>query len=168
MKNTLYKYLRTSLILLLLILFLQVDAQTVTKSTTSPTSGAVCPESITEYSVNIPGGFQTCSRLWTATNGQIEGSATGVTVRVKWNDTPGAKGKITCTFSNCGNSNDNTAPFSEELILSVKNQQWGTFGTSVDIDFCTPASGFITVPRMFVQGTGGIAEPTLLPGWYSV
>ena len=116
-----------------------LTAQTVTKTTTSPVTGAVCPNVITEYSVNIPNGFQNCSRLWTAANGQIDGSATGTTVKVKWNDTPGAKGRITCTFTNCGNSNDNQAPFHEELILSVKNQSWGPYGSSINVDYCSKA-----------------------------
>lgn len=138
-----------------------LNAQTVTKTTTVYVAGTVCPVSETLYSVSIPDGFQTCTRSWTATNGAIVGSTMGTTVRVKWNDTPGVKGKITCTFTSCGNSNDNVAASLEELILSVKNQSWASYGTSVNIDYCTKAQLQIVMPRMYVQGTGGINQPPL-------
>jgi hypothetical protein len=80
---------------------------------------------------------------------------------VKWSDTPGALGKVTATFSGCGNGNDGKTASLEELILSVKGQAWGSFTNLVNIDFCTPPQIFLTVPRMFVQGTGGIAQPPL-------
>ena len=133
-----------------------LKAQTVTKNTAVVVQGAVCPVAETEYSVSFPTTFSSCTRTWSAINGTIVGSTTGTTVKVKWNDTPGAKGRITCTFNNCANSDfNNVAPFLEELILSVKNQAWGSYGSSVAIDYCTKAQVSIVVPSMVVQGTDG-------------
>lgn len=176
MKNLFYIFVRIiSLSCIVLTQSLKLNAQVVTKTTAVLVSGTVCPESVTEYSVSIPTAFQSCSRLWTATNGTIDGINTGATVKVKWTDTPGAKGKITCTFSSCSSStNDNTAPFLEELILSIKNQGWDTFVNSYSVNFCLPQSFVVTMPEMLVQGTGGFNQPArtevtyfwkLPPGW---
>ncbi|MBX2965157.1 MAG: T9SS type A sorting domain-containing protein [Cyclobacteriaceae bacterium] len=123
-----------------------------------------------------PTGFTGCQITWSATNGKVE-SQNGATATIKWNDTPGATGTVTATFSNCGNSNDGKTASKSELILSVKNQSWGSYGTSVNVDYCTKAQVYLSVPRMFVQGTGGIAQPpqvevayawTLPSGWKEV
>jgi len=102
------------------------------------------------------------------------------TVSVVWNDTPGATGTVTATFSNCATgdagNNGKTASFSE-LILSVKDQAWGSYGTVVNVNYCSKTQVNLTVPRMYVQGTGGIGQPpqkevvyswTLPTGWREV
>ncbi len=112
--------------------------------------------------------------MWKITNGQKQ-SSSGNKIIINWNDTLGAIGKLEATFVNCGNSNDNTlATPLEELILSVKGQGWGNYTNSGDVDFCTTTSVHVSIPRMFVQGTGGLAQPpqlevgyswTIPPGW---
>jgi len=81
-------------------------AQTVSKQTNFPVSGAVCPGLGTAYIVSRPQGFGSCSITWTVTNGQKQ-SESGNTVTVVWNDTPGAIGTVTATYTNCSNENNN-------------------------------------------------------------
>ena len=137
-------------------------SQTVTKSYNGTVAGAVCPEIGIQYEVSLPTGFSGCQITWTVINGEKQ-SQSGNTVYIKWNDTPGAKAKLKATFSNCGSGNEaNNGKVSnefEELILSVKNQSWGSYGNSVNVDYCTKGQVLITMPRMFVQGTGGIGQP---------
>ena len=154
-------------------------SQTIEKNGSSTVAGAVCPGLPVVYGlVNVPSSFAACSRKWVPTNGVVVGGDTGPTVSIQWNDTPGAKAKLVCQFSSCGNSNSGTetAPF-EELILSVKDQAWGSYGSSVSIDLCTKAQVNLVVPHMYVQGTGGINQPpqkevayswTLPSGWREV
>jgi hypothetical protein len=164
----------------LLICSYSVFSQTVSKSFNGTVTGAVCPELGVQYEVSLPTGFSGCLITWTITNG-TEQSRSGNTIIIKWNDTPGAKAKLKATFSNCGSGNEsNNGKVSnefEELILSVKNQSWGSFGNSVSVDYCTKGQVLITMPRMFVQGTGGIGQPaqtevayawTLPDGWKEV
>ena len=117
------------------------SGQTITKNTSSVVSGTVCPGSSTSYSVSIPSNFGTCKIKWTVTNGAINGADNLQNVSVTWSDTPGATSTITVTFSGCanGNPNEGVASSKSELILSVKNQSWGSYGTSVDVDYCTKA-----------------------------
>jgi hypothetical protein len=114
----------TLLFLLLTCIHFSNNAQTVTKSFAGPVSGATCPGIGIQYQVTRPSGFTSCQINWTASGGQISGANNQPTVSVVWNDTPGATGTVTATFSNCatGDSGNNgkTASFSE-LILSVKN-----------------------------------------------
>jgi hypothetical protein len=167
------------ILITVLALCLELSAQTITKNTSGPISGTVCPSSYTYYEVSVPSGFGGCQIEWTVTNGD-KISQTGPNVTVQWHDTPGATGTVTATFSNCGSGNEGnngvTSSLSE-LILSVKNQAWGSYGNSVNVDYCTKAEVYLTVPRMFVQGTGGIAQPpltevsyawTLPAGWKEV
>ncbi|MBL7846032.1 MAG: hypothetical protein JNL40_01090 [Cyclobacteriaceae bacterium] len=155
------------------------SGQTITKNTTSVVSGTVCPGSSTSYSVSIPSNFGTCKIKWTVTNGVINGADNQQNVSVTWNDTPGATSTITVTFSGCtsGNPNEGVASSKSELILSVKNQAWDSYGSSINVDYCTKAQVLLMVPRMFVLGTGGIAQPpltevayawTLPSGWKEV
>ena len=152
------------LVALLALTQFSIYAQTVTKSFAGSVSGASCPGIGIQYEVTRPSGFTNCQINWTASGGQISGPNNQPTVSIVWNDTPGATGIVTATFSNCATAdagnNGKTASFSE-LILSVKGQAWGAFSNLVNIDFCTPPQIFLTVPRMFVQGTGGIAQPPL-------
>lgn len=108
MKKLSHSIFKVFVIAIILIDFsLIANAQTITKNTSSSVSGTVCPISITEYSVSFPNEFQSCSRLWTATNGTVDGSATGTTVKIKWDDTPGATGTVTISFSNCSDNENN-------------------------------------------------------------
>jgi hypothetical protein len=137
-------------------------AQTVSRLTGSPLTGATCPMQDVQYEVSVPRGFGGCTIGWSATNGKVT-QKSGNTATVVWNDTPGATGTVTATFTACGSGNDNsgTSASLSELILSVKDQAWASYGNSINLDFCSKASIAIQVPRMFVQGTGGIAQPTL-------
>lgn len=144
-------------------------AQTINKSGNSNTPNTVCPGIPTTYSLqNVPSGFSACTRKWVPTNGIVIGSDNGPTVSIQWDDTPGAKARLICQFSNCGNANSGTetSPF-EELILSVKNQTWGSYGSSVVVDYCTRAQVNLSMPHMYVQGTGGIGQPPLKEVVYS-
>jgi hypothetical protein len=105
-------------------------SQTVTKTSASPVSGTVCPNVNTFYEVSVPNGFGVCKIDWSATSGQVV-AKNGATATIKWDDTPGAKGKVTATFSTCGNSNDGVTASLEELILSVKGKSFGTYTNSI-------------------------------------
>jgi hypothetical protein len=151
-----------------------VSAQTISRSPVSSVSGATCPgESIT-YTVTKPDNA--CVVTWSVTNGTM--TTNGASATVVWSDTPGAKGTLTATFSACSNSNNNGKNATkEELILSVKNQSWGSYVSSITLDYCSRNAVYITVPKMYVQGTGGIAQPALIevaygwtipPGWREV
>ncbi len=144
----------------LLLSSLVLNAQTITKQTSSTVSGTVCPGSSTSYEVNVPGGLTSCQIVWSATNGQVTQDANNQRkATVVWADTPGASGTVTATFTNCSNENSNgTSASKTELILSVKNQSWGPYGSSINLDYCTKAQVNLTVPRMYVQGTGGIGN----------
>jgi hypothetical protein len=170
---------KSVLLIALLAMPMLTLSQTVTKDFSSAISGTVCPSLPTSYSLtNVPSSFSGCTRKWVPTNGTVIGSDAGTSVSIQWSDTPGAKAKLVCQFSNCGNSNSGTetAPL-EELILSVKDQAWGSYGTVVNVDYCTKSQVNLTVPRMYVQGTGGINQPsqrevvyswTLPGGWREV
>ena len=157
----LYKFL---LLLSICLLLHQVGfSQEIHKSGNTPVSETICPGENTSYSVSLPSGFGACKINWSVTNGQRV-SQNGASETIKWNDTPCAIGTVTATFSDCGEDNegDNGVTVSRsELILSVKNQSWNSYGTSVNIDYCTKSQVTIAVPRMYVQGTGGIAQPPL-------
>lgn len=125
-------------------------------SGTSPVSGSICPGRST-YSVTIPAG---CTPFWTATNGSISGPSNQSSLSVDWVDTPNATASLSVTFSNCTTPGDNSKTASwSALILSVKDQAWGSYGNNISLDFCNTQSVAVTVPRMYVQGTGGIAQP---------
>ncbi|MFO0468681.1 MAG: hypothetical protein ACK5ZX_05185 [Bacteroidota bacterium] len=172
--------MKTSFLLIgLLLASSLLYSQTITKTTSSVVSGTVCPVSATWYEVSVPSGLTSCQINWSATNGTATKDPNNQRkAKVEWNDTPGASGTVTATFVNCSNeSNNGTTASKTELILSVKNQAWGSYGTSVNVDYCTKAQVYLTVPRMFVQGTGGIAQPpqvevayawTLPAGWKEV
>lgn len=133
--------------------------QEVTKSTHSPIAGTVCPNMSTYYEVSRPNGFGACKVTWSIINGKITSGNGLSTVTVEWNDSPGMKGKLTATFSECGsvNSDNNGKTASlEELILSVKGKSFGTYTNYVNVDYCTRASVYLQVPPMVVDGTGGI------------
>lgn len=158
-----------------MILSSALFAQTVTKTSASPISGTVCPNVSTSYQVSTE-GLSTCKITWSAINGKVV-SQSGASATVQWDDTPGAKGKVTATFNTCGNTNDGKNGSLEELILSVKGKSFGTYTNSVNIDYCTRAQINILVPEMVVDGTGGIDQPprtevayawTLPVGWREV
>lgn len=165
------------LLVFILLINIPVFSQIVTKSFNGTVTGAVCPEIGTQYEVSRPTGFAGCQITWTPTNGSVQ-SQSGNTVIIKWNDTPGAKAKLKATFSNCGSGNEGnngkTSNEFEELILSVKGQNFSPFTNSVSVNFCAPQPVALIVPEMIVSGTGGIGQPqrlevayvwTLPPGW---
>ena len=72
------------------------------------------------------------------------------------------KGKITATISECGSVNaDNNGKTAslEELILSVKGKNFGTYTNNFEVDYCTRASVYLQVSPIVVDGTGGINQP---------
>lgn len=90
-----------------MVLNCMLFAQVVTKTTASPVSGSVCPSIGSLYSVSVPTGFTTCTINWSAVNGAVTMDQSDQRkASVVWLDTPGAKGKVTATFSGCGNGND--------------------------------------------------------------
>lgn len=159
---------RMSILLLLVVLLpVSVWGQVVTRSFASTVNGAACPDIGIQYEVSRPDGFGGCAISWTITNGQVQ-SQTGNTVIVMWSDTPGVTGTVKATFSNCVNTSKNGVSSSlSQLILSVKNQSWGSYVNSINVDYCTKAQKYLTVPRMFVQGTGssGIQQVEVAYGW---
>jgi Secretion system C-terminal sorting domain len=170
-------YLRIGIIPLMLF-SLYVSGQTITKNTASQIANTVCPGS-TSYSASIPSNIGACKIKWTVTNGSINGADNQPDVSVNWSDTPGATAIIKVTFSGCesGNPNEGKSDSKSELILSVKDQAWGAYTSTVNIDYCTRAQVNLFVPHMYVQGTGGIAQPpqqevvyswTLPTGWREV
>jgi hypothetical protein len=167
------------LLISLLLASSVLHSQTINKTTSSVVPGTVCPVSSTWYEVSVPSGLTSCQINWSATNGKVTVDPNNQRkAKVEWNDTRGALGTITATFTNCSNENSNgTSRSITELILSVKNQSWGSYGSSVNVDYCTKAQVNLTVPRMYVQGTGGIGQPpqvevayawTLPGGWKEV
>lgn len=140
-----------------------LKSQSITKTTSSVVWGTVCPVSATWYEVSVPSGLTSCEIVWSATNGQATRDVNNQRkAKVEWNDTPGASGTVTATFVGCSNEDSNgTTASKTELILSVKNQSWGSFGNSVNVDYCTKGQVLITMPRMFVQGTGGIGQHSI-------
>jgi hypothetical protein len=147
-----------------------VFSQTVTKTTITPVSNTVCPGVSTYYEVSVPSGFTACQISWSVTNGtRVVNPNDQRKVTVTWNDTPGAIGTITATFSSCGSGNEannGVTATKSELILSVNNQSWGSYGNTVSVDYCSNQQKIITVPKMYVQGTGGIAQPPLIEVHY--
>ncbi len=165
MKN--YLKVKFTLLCLICSVLFEMKAQTITPDSNPSISGTVCPTISTGYSVSIPSGFANCSILWTPTNGSLASPNGNRTVSINWDDTPGATATLTCKFTNCGNSNDNTTATWSALILSVKGQNFDAYGNSVTIDYCTTNSVTINVPHMWVQGTGGVAQPPLQEVIYS-
>jgi len=148
--------------LLILTLSSSVYSQTITKKTSSPIAGTVCPGS-TSYSVSIPSNIGICKIKWVPTNGVVNGGDDLKDVNINWNDTPGATAMLKVTFSSCEKDNPNEGVSStlSELILSVKDQAWSSTNGPANIDYCNTKTVNITVPHMWVQGTGGIAQPQM-------
>ena len=94
--------------MLLLLTSLALNAQSISKLTSSTVSGTVCPGSATSYEVSVPSGLTNCQIVWSATNGQVTQDANNQRkASVVWADTPGASGTVTATFTNCSNANNN-------------------------------------------------------------
>jgi len=144
-------------------------AQSISKITTTQTANTVCPVSTTSYTTTIPTNFGSCKIKWTVENGTINGSDNQRDVSVTWSDIPGAISKITVTFSGCesNNPNEGKSDSKSELILSVKNQAWGSYGSTVVVDYCTRNQVNLSMPRMYVQGTGGTSQVPLKEVIYS-
>ncbi|MFM7429310.1 MAG: hypothetical protein ACKO1F_05360, partial [Flammeovirgaceae bacterium] len=149
---------------------LSVHGQVITKSFEGTVPKASCPSIGIQYEVTRPSGFGGCDITWTITNGERQ-SQSGNTVTIKWNDTPGAIGKLKATFSNCGTGNEaNNGKVTDEfqeLILSVKDQAWGSYGNTVVVDYCVRNQVSLSMPRMYVQGTGGTSKVPLKEVIYS-
>ncbi|MBS1486802.1 MAG: T9SS type A sorting domain-containing protein [Bacteroidetes bacterium] len=171
--------MKNVILLIALLIFVNITliGQTISlTSTASPVNGTICPVISNTYSIdNIPSG---CTPNWTFTNGQIVGTNNKQSITIIWNDTPGAIATLSVSFSNCTKESDNkivVAPWSA-LILSVNGQSFSSNNGPASIDYCNTKTVHITVPHMFVQGTGGITQPpvqeviyswTLPPGWYA-
>ncbi len=153
--------MRFYILIVFLLLNTLVSAQTISKTTASVVAGTVCPSVNTYYEVSVPSNLTSCQINWSATNGQVTQDGTNQRkAYVVWSDTPGASGTVTATFTNCSSeSNNGTTASKTELILSIKNQSMGNYDPSVNIDWCTQAQVNLTVPHMYVSGTGGIGQP---------
>lgn len=140
--------------------------QAITMITPTPVAGAVCPSNGMEYNVSVPDGFEGCGITWSvdSNNGSISGGNTGTSVVVTWQEGSPNIAKLTATFSNCGtgheNNNNITATITQ-TILSI-SQETFTYGSSISIPYCptTPRVN-VSVSRMYVPNTGGIAQPPL-------
>lgn len=153
--------MRFYLLIVFLLLNTLLCAQTISKTTSSVVAGTVCPSVNTYYEVSVPSNLTSCQINWSATNGTVVKDPNNQRkAYVTWNDTPGVSGTVTATFVSCSSeSNNGTVASKTELILSVKNQSMGNYDPSVDIDWCTQAQVNLTVPHMYVLGTGGIGQP---------
>ena len=121
----------------LLLSYFSGNAQAVTKSGNNTVNDAVCPAISTTYTVSRPSGFTSCQITWSASGGQISGPNNQPTVNVIWTDAPGTTGTVTATFSNCAtgdSGNNGTTASLSELILSVRGQAWGSYGSTVVVD----------------------------------
>jgi hypothetical protein len=158
-----------SVLIPLIFIGFYASGQTITKNTPSVTTGTLCPGFPTSYSVSIPSNFGACLIKWTVTNGSINGDDTKKDVSVTWNDTPGAIATLTVKFSGCENGNPNEGASSTltETILSIKNQAWDSYGSSVPLDYCNTRNIIISMPHMYVSGTGGIAQPPRIEVQYA-
>jgi len=144
--------------------------QSVTRSVNSSIQGATCPGIGIDYDVSVPSGFENCQISWSASNGTaVKNPSNQTKASVTWQDIPGAIGTVTATFSNCTGheGNNGTMASLSETILSVNGQNFDAYGNSVTIDYCTTNSVTINVPHMWVQGTGGVAQPPLQEVIYS-
>ena len=101
--------MKTSFLLIgLLLASSLLYSQTITKTTSSVVSGTVCPVSATWYEVSVPSGLTSCQINWSATNETATKDPNNQRkAKVEWNDTPGASGTVTATFTNCSNANNN-------------------------------------------------------------
>jgi len=174
-----FLYLIAFLPSMLLVQILKAQSQpVVTKTFNGSVNGAVCPQIGIEYEVSVPNEFSACTINWSATNGTATKNPNNQRkATVVWTDTPGASGTVTATFTVCGaanEANNGTSKNLTELILSIKNQGWGTFTNSYSANFCNPVPIPITMPEMVVMGTGGFNQPNrtevtyvwkLPPGW---
>jgi hypothetical protein len=162
---------------------LSANAQTpvITKVTSSPVQGTVCPISEFVYEVSVPSEFATCQISWTASGASevVKDRNNQARATVKWSDIPGTLGTVNATFNTCtGNeASNNTQVSLTETILSVKNLPWASFTNSYERDFCSTNATTISMPSMIVPGTGGFLEPpfqtvkykwTLPPGYKTV
>jgi hypothetical protein len=151
--------------LLIFLTTLHAHSQTITRDDNPGITGTVCPILNTHYTVTTPTGLTNCTKTWTAVNGDIV-SANGLpNVTVSWKDMPGATASLKCAFSGCTGATE--VAFTDQLILSVNGQNFDAYGNSVTIDYCTTNSVTINVPHMWVQGTGGVAQPPLQEVIYS-
>jgi hypothetical protein len=156
MKNVFY----STLLICFVITTHSAIAQTVTRTVNPNISGAQCPGIGVDYQVSVPSGFESCQIAWSVTNGIKTVNPTDQSkVSVTWDDTAGATGTITATFSNCTakKENNGTTASLSETILSVNGQNFEAFPNSVTLDYCGTKQVTINVPHMYVQGTGGIA-----------
>lgn len=158
--------MKTSLLLPLSLLFFasSVYSQTALKILPDPLNSAICPLTSKYHSVVAQSGLRpACLFTWSVSGGTIEGPATGASVYVKWNDTPG-QGTLTVRTSNCSdpieNGNEVTATYTR---LSVFGQNFpsGACNNSVDHSVCSNSSLVICADKMYIQGTGGVAQPPL-------
>ena len=129
------------LLVFTLINWQSIIAQSSTPTFSHPTSliaGTICPGIEIWYTISIPTGYSTCTVNFDVTNGS-KGQQVGNTIAITWDDKPGQKGKITATFG-CTNQHNGESYSLEELILSVKDQAWDSYGTSINVDYCNPGT----------------------------
>jgi uncharacterized protein (DUF736 family) len=136
----------------------------------SPTSQAYCPLASTTYSVtNINGALPNCFYSWTIAGGTIVSGSAGInrtSVSVNWADLPGS-GTLTVTTSNCSPSGDNGSTTTSTYVRrSVFGQNFigpptALCNNTINIPYCSPGVATVCADRMYIQGTGGIAQPPL-------
>lgn len=158
-------------------------AQTITRDDGNNSStNFVCPGLPTAYTLNTANtAYTNCFIKWSATGGEIVGPDNSRNVSVRWQDTPGTMAQLSCSLTGCIDSNGKsisgtTVSFVGQLVLSVNGQAFSAPNNPVSVDYCNTTTVKITVPHMYVQGTGGIAQPplqevvyswTLPAGWYA-
>ena len=139
----------------------------------------VCPGTPNSIAYNIY-NIGTCKAKWTITNGASlnGGSLDFPGISVVWKDTVGI-GNVKVTLSNCGanTSLEGTTYSRSHVLLSLKKKKFDPIGYDArprQIDFCNPQPVYLYIPHMYVEGTGGIAQPgqleanyewSLPPGW---
>ncbi|HEX5001312.1 MAG TPA: hypothetical protein VFW78_02350 [Bacteroidia bacterium] len=153
------------LILSLTLLALLNDVVAQSISITPGTSNAVCPGTAIAYTASNPNGSPpACQYEWTVTKGRFDaGGNIGRTVRVIWNDETGT-GTLKVVLQNCdalSSGFENASKTNTYTILSVFGQSFGSYRNSVNVPYCysIPITVTLTVPKMYVQGTGGAGQP---------
>jgi hypothetical protein len=128
---------------------------------------AKCPGTQGTYEVAVAGGstLPTCVYTWSIIGGTISGQTTGQSVSVTWDDSSG-RGTLVVTAGNCTIAENNGSYDSAKYTrMSVFNRSWPNpsgYLSTVEVPLCSPPAYVdIGVDHLYVQNTGGIAEPPL-------
>lgn len=134
----------------------------------SPGNSLACPGVQINYQVQISSGsLPSCTYTWTVARGHYVGlpanvtTTTGTAVSVIWDDTPGS-GTLSVLSSACSPSSENGKGASATYaIRSVFGKSFSGVGSPINVPFCNANAINLIVDHMYIEGTGGIAQPPL-------